>query len=109
MLRRQSIIPTGRARMLAIVPAALFLAVIAGCTDRTQLAYEEADRARLLLESGDLAGARASIAKALSYRDDQIDLLLLDARIKAAANDKGAAYDAYRLVLAIDPANGEAL
>lgn len=109
MLRRQSIIPAGRAKMLAIVPAALFLAVMAGCTDKTQLAYEEADRARLLLESGDLAGARASIAKALSYRDDQIDILLLDARIKASANDQGAAYDAYRLVLAIDPANGEAL
>lgn len=49
------------------------------------------------------------MAKALALRDDQIDILLIDARIKSSAGDVRGAYDTYRTILAIDPRQPEAL
>jgi len=81
----------------------------AGCGDNTAAAYQEAQTAEALMNQGDIAGARLAMAKALALRDDQVDILLLDARIKSRAGDVRGAYDAYRTVLAIDPRQPEAL
>jgi tetratricopeptide (TPR) repeat protein len=88
--------------------SALALAT-AGCGDNTAKAYREAATAQALLNQGDVDGARRAMAKALALRDDQLDILLLDARIKSRAGDVRAAYDAYRTVLAMDPRQPEAL
>lgn len=86
------------------------LALITGaCADDRAQAYQEAQTAQTLLNQGDLPGARLAISRALALRDDQLDILLLDAQIKSRAGDMRAAYDAYRMVLAIDPRQPEAL
>ena len=96
---------SGRVLLAALVLAAF----TAGCRDNMSRAYGEAARAQALLDAGDLGGARQSMMRALAWRDDQIDLLLLDARIKYKMNDVGAAFNAYNVALAIDPNNPEAL
>lgn len=92
---------------LQIVACAALLVV--ACSSGLDAARKEADIARSQLESGDLASARVSVARALSYRDDQPDILLLDARIKVLSKDYRSAFDAYRTVLAFDHNNLEAL
>lgn len=82
---------------------------LGGCSNSLENAQREAENARSQLESGDFAAARTSVARALAYRDDQVDILLLDARIKFQMGDVRAAFDAYRTVLAFDPRNLEAL
>lgn len=101
--------PPGRqAFALACLVSALALTT-GGCADGTAKAYEEAQTAQILLNQGDLAGARRAISRALALRDDQLDILLLDAQIKTRAGDMRAAYDTYRTILAIDPRQPEAL
>jgi tetratricopeptide (TPR) repeat protein len=86
------------------------LALITGaCADDRAQAYQEAQTAQTLLNQGDITGARLAIGRALALRDDQLDILLLDAQIKSRAGDMRAAYDAYLMVLAIDPRQPEAL
>ncbi len=81
----------------------------AGCGDNTAKAYQEAETAQALLNQGDIAGARQAITRALALRDDRVDILLIDARIKSRGGDVRAAYDTYRTILAIDPRQPEAL
>ena len=81
----------------------------AGCADDSARAYAEAQTAQTLLNQGDLVGARQAITRAMALRDDQLDILLLDAQIKSRSGELRAAYDAYRMVLAIDPRQPEAL
>lgn len=83
--------------------------ITAGCGDNTAKAYQEAQTAQALLNQGDIDGARRAMARALAIRDDQVDILLIDARIKASSGDMRAAYDAYRTITAIDPRQPEAL
>ena len=52
-----------------------------GCSDKSERAFAEGQQAQALLDAGDLPGARAAIGRALLLRDDQIDLLMLDARL----------------------------
>ena len=66
---------------LACLVSGLALTV-AGCADDTAQAYAEAQTAQALLNEGDLAGARQAIARAMALRDDQVEILLLDAQIK---------------------------
>jgi len=87
----------------------LTLACLSGCDSDTTKAYAEAQRAEGLAQAGHFGAARLSMAKALSYRDDQLDLILLDGRIKMAQGDTSAAFDAYSLARAIDQSNQEAL
>ena len=87
----------------------LLAGALPACSSSLDEAEKNAAQAQALLNAGDLPGARAAIARALSYRDDQLDILLLDARIKTAIQDYSAAYDAYRTVLVFDPNNQEAL
>lgn len=82
---------------------------IGGCTNKTAQAYAEGQQAQALLDAGDLPGAQRAIGRALALRDDQIDLLLLNGRIRYRMNDFGAAFDSYNMALAIDPMNSEAL
>lgn len=89
---------------LALVGTAL-----GGCTDNTTKAFAEGQKANALFQEGDLRGAREAIGRALALRGDQVDLLLLDGRIKFRMGEYGASFNAYSLVLAIDPMNGEAL
>lgn len=94
---------SGRTVLLAIV------LLLGGCTDSIQRAYAQAQQAQALMEQGDLPAARMAIARALAIRDDQVDIVLLDARIKYQMGEIRASYDAYSLVLAMDANNGEAL
>ena len=96
-----------RDRRRAIACAAALL--LAACSSSLENAQREAAQAEALLEAGNLPAARAAISKAMSYRDDQLDILLLDARIKYRMQDMSAALDAYRTVLVFDPNNQEAL
>lgn len=83
--------------------------MLMSCTNPAEEAQREAALAQQLLVSGDLAGARAAISRAMVHRDDQLDILLLDARIKMQMQDMAAARDAYRTVLVFDHNNQEAL
>lgn len=83
--------------------------MLPACDSSLDQAQENAAQAEALMNAGDLPGARAAIARALSFRDDQTDILLLDARIKLRMQDLVAAYEAYQTVLAFDPNNQEAL
>ncbi len=82
---------------------------LSGCANKTEKAYEHAEIAEQMMQGGDLAGARREITRALTYRDDQLDVLLIDGRIKFRMRDFQASYDAYSLALAIDAGNPEAL
>ena len=94
--------------MVAIISLTLAL-TLGGCASSQKKAQQEAAIAQQLLDQGDLAGASKAIALALSYDDDDENILLLDARIKYRAQDFRPAFDAYRVVLAMDPNNIEAL
>ena len=93
---------------LAIIPLILFL-ILSGCKGSEEKAEREAAIAQQLLQQGDVAGARRAIARALTYSDDRQDILLLDARIKYQSQEFRPAFDAYRVILAMDPNNIEAL
>jgi tetratricopeptide (TPR) repeat protein len=97
-----------RARIASLsicIPALL----LAACSNDEREAYAAGQEAQSLFDAGDLPGARAAIGRAIALRDDQIDLLLLDGRIKFAMRDFEAAFDSYGVALAIDPTNTEAL
>ena len=79
------------------------------CSSPLEKAQEEAALARLMVEEGNLPVARMAVTRALGHRDDQLDILELDASIKLRMGDLAAAYEAYRVVLAIDPNNEVAL
>lgn len=95
-------------RLRWILPV-LLAGALPACSSSLDEAQENASQAQVLFNAGDLPGARAAIARALSFRDDQLDILLLDARIKTAMQDYSAAYESYRTVLVFDPNNQEAL
>ena len=94
--------------MQRAIPLAAALLVMS-CANPQEEAQREAALAQQLLDSGDLPGARSAVGRALSHRDDQLDILLLDARIKLRMQDMAAARDAFRTVLVFDPNNQEAL
>lgn len=94
--------------MKRAIPFAAAL-ILASCTGPLEKAQREAAVAQQLLDAGDLPGARRAIARALSYRDDQADILLLDARIKMRMQDLAGAREAFRTLLVFDPNNQEAL
>jgi len=111
MVIRQFFVPGARLRQvpwLCCIFSALAL-FLAGCSDRTADAYAEAQVAQALFDQGDLPGARQAIGRAMALREDQVDILLLDGRIKVAMGDLRSAYDSYRMVLALDPRRPEAL
>lgn len=83
--------------------------MLGGCSSNSTKAYAAGQQAQAMLDAGDLQGARGAITRALALRGDQIDLLLLDGRIKYQLNDFGAAFNSYNMALAIDPMNQEAL
>ena len=85
------------------------MALLAGCSSNTTKAAAAGQQAQELLDAGDLQGARGAITRALALRGDQVDLLLLDGRIKYQLSDFGAAFNSYNMALAIDPMNQEAL
>lgn len=90
----------------------LFLTLLlatAACSDPAEEAGRDAALAEQFLLAGNLPAAREAIHSALSHRDGEIDILLLDALIKFRMQDYGAAYDSYRVILAIDPNNITAL
>lgn len=97
----------GRVRGIIVLIAAGL--ALAGCGDKTKQAYAEGATAQALLEAGDLPGARAAIGRALALRGDQVELLLLDGRIRYQMRDYGGSFDSYNLALAIDPNQPEAL
>lgn len=92
----------------SVALAAIGLA-LAGCADKTKQAYTEAATAQALLEAGNLPAARNAIARALALRGDQVDILLLDGRIRYQMRDFGGSFDSYNMALSIDPNNPEAL
>jgi len=111
MILRQffvGMLPRQQAFALGCLVSALAL-ITGGCDDKVNKAREEAQIAEALFNQGDLAGASQAMAKALALRDDQLDILLLDARIKAASGNMRSAYETYRTILAIDPRQPEAL
>ncbi len=111
MVIRQFFVPAPRSRQVrraSCIFSALAL-FLAGCSDRTADAYAEAQTARALLQQGDLPGAREAIGRAIALREDQVDILLLDAQIKAAMGDVPAAFNSYRMILALDPRHPDAL
>lgn len=83
--------------------------LLAGCGDNSKRAFEEAQAAQALFEAGNLPGAREAVARALALRGDQVDLLLLDGRIRYRMGDVGGAYESYSMALAVDPNQPEAL
>lgn len=85
------------------------LLLVAACSSPAEKAAEQAAIAQRLMEAGNLPAARTMIGKALSYGGDNVEILLLDARIKARMSDLRGAYDAYRTVLVFQPDNLEAL
>lgn len=95
-----------RDRLIAV---SLPLLLLAGCASRAEKAAEQAALAQQLMDAGNIPAARAAIGKALSYGGENVDILLLDARIKVRAQDLRGAFDAYRTVLVFQPDNMEAL
>ena len=83
--------------------------LLAGCSSNTTKAYAAGQQAQAALDAGDLQAASGAIGRALSLRGDQVDLLLLDGRIKYRLSDYGGAFASYNMALAIDPMNQEAL
>ena len=79
------------------------LLFLAACSSPLDKAYEEAALAELLVREDNLPAARMAITRALGHRDDQVEILELDALIKVRMGDLAAAYEAYRVILAIDP------
>jgi tetratricopeptide (TPR) repeat protein len=79
------------------------LLFLAACSNPLDKAYEEAALAELLVREDNLPAARMAITRALGHRDDQVEILELDALIKVRMGDLAAAYEAYRVILAIDP------
>lgn len=96
----------GRDRLIAF---SLPLALLAACAGPAEKAAQQAAIAQQLMEAGNLPAARAAIGKALSYGGDNVEILLLDARIKVRMSDLRGAFDAYRTVLVFQPDNLEAL
>lgn len=94
--------------MRRAIPFAAAL-LLMSCTNPLEEAQREAALAAQLLDAGDLPGARSAIARAMSHRDDQLGIVLLDARIKLRMQDLAAAREGYRTVLVFDPNNQEAL
>lgn len=94
---------------LRAIPFSVLLVLLAACSSPLEKAQREAAEAQVLFDNGNLPGARQAIARALAHRDDQLDILVLDARIKSRMGDIPAAYDAYKTVLVFDPNNREAL
>jgi tetratricopeptide (TPR) repeat protein len=82
---------------------------LAGCSNRTEDANENAAEAQQYLDSGQPRAARLAILEAISSRDDIVDYHLLHGRIELALGSEGAAYNAYSDALALDATNGEAL
>lgn len=85
------------------------LLLVGACSSPLEKAREEAALAEQLARAGNFPAARQAMARALSHRDDQIDILQLDAAIKYQMGDFIGAYDSYRVILAIDPNNLQAL
>ncbi|HWK41469.1 MAG TPA: tetratricopeptide repeat protein [Croceibacterium sp.] len=111
MILRQffvGMLPRQQAFAVGCLVSALALTT-GGCGDNTVKAREEAQIAEALFNQGDIAGAKQAMARALALRDDQLDILLLDARIKSQSGDMRGAYEAYRTILALDPRQPEAL
>lgn len=96
-------------RSARVILALVAPIVLAACSDPLSEAYQESQIAEAMLAQGNLPAARAAIRRALALREDQVDFLLLDARIKFLMEDMMGAYDGYSVVLAIDPNNPEAL
>lgn len=94
--------------MRRAIPYAAAL-LLMSCGNPQEEAQREAALAQQLLDAGDLPGARNAIARAMAIRDDQLDIVILDARIKLQMQDMAAARDAFRTVLVFDPNNQEAL
>jgi tetratricopeptide (TPR) repeat protein len=86
---------------------AVFLLV--SCTSPLEKAQKEYALAELMVRENNLPAARMAVTRALGHRDDQLEILELDASIKFRMGDLAAAYEAYRVVLAIDPNNETAL
>jgi len=78
-------------------------ALLMSCSSPLEKAYQEAGVAEQLLQQGNLVGARMAVTRALGHRDDQVQILQLDAFIKFQMGDLIASYEAYRIILAIDP------
>lgn len=108
--RGQSFVSTllpARDRLIAVSLSLLLM--LAACASPAEKAAEQAAIAQRLFDAGNLPAARTFISKALSYGGDNVEILLLDARIKARMSDLRGAYDAYRTVLVFQPDNLEAL
>lgn len=111
MILRQFFVgwPSGRQALAWGCLVSALALTVSGCSDDRAKAYEEAQVAQALLNQGDVAGARLAIARAMALRDDQLDIMLLDAQIKTRTGELRAAYETYRMILAIDPRQPEAL
>lgn len=94
--------------MRRAIPFAAVL-LLMSCGNPQEEAQREAALAQQLLDGGDLPGARNAITRAMALRDDQLEIVLLDARIKLRMQDLAAAREAFRTVLVFDPNNQEAL
>ncbi len=90
------------------IPLSLLM-LTAACASPAEKAAEQAAIAQRLMDAGNLPAARNVIGKALSYGGDNVEILLLDARIKVRMSDLRGAFDAYRTVLVFQPDNLEAL
>jgi tetratricopeptide (TPR) repeat protein len=117
-LRRLDImrIPAGQSFVSRLLPPrdrvlafSLPLLLLAACASPAEKAAEQAAIAQRLFDAGNLPAAKTYIGKALAYGGDDVDILLLDARIKTGLSDLRGAYDAYRTVLVFQPDNLEAL
>jgi len=87
----------------------LVLALVAGCTGRSEQAGAAGALAEQQLAAGNLEGAKRSINKAVAAQDDNVDLQLLRGRIAVARGAPDEAYNAYSDALSLDSTNGEAL
>ena len=95
-----------RGRRMAGLPLLLLLAACSGNAERAMSLGAVAEQQRA---SGDLAGARQSIAAAIDERDDFAALQLLRGRIEVAGERYSPAFDAYSAALALEATNMEAL
>lgn len=93
----------------ALLSALLLAACCTACTSRDDRAATAAGIASDALDSGDVAGARYQIGRALAARDDVGDYWLLSARIALAARDYPGAFTAFETALTLDRGNVEAL
>jgi tetratricopeptide (TPR) repeat protein len=100
---------TCRRHLIGILTALAAVLALAGCNDRVQEAADNAALAQAQFDSGNFVGARQSIQRAISARDDVPEYFIILARSELALQQTAGAFNAYSRALDLQADNLEVL